>query len=93
MKCPSDVGILYTRLSLNMKHQHKGAYEGLGILVLLMAIKGTKLPLKIQNYRVKWAIIIIEMCQYCRVNILNSNMVSHHKSHCDINSFGYQGLT
>ena len=57
-----------------------------------MAIKATKISPQIQNKRVKWARLLIEMCQYCKVNILKSNIVSHHGSLGDIYSFGYQGL-
>ena len=39
-----------------------------------------------------WSRLIIEMCKYCKNNILDSNMVNHHGSYSKVYSFGYQGV-
>ena len=66
VKCTSDVEVLNTRLSLNRRKQHKATYKGSGIVVLMIAIKGTKISPEIQNNRVKWATLIIECVNITR---------------------------
>ena len=36
--------------------------------------------------------LIIEMCEYCKDNIFESNMANHHSSLGQIHAFGYQGV-
>ena len=83
-KCYQDLQILNTLLS--------SSSSGSGIVVLMMAIKASKLPLEIKDKRIVWARLIIDMCQHCKPNILHSNMVTHHSSRGQIYSFGYQGV-
>ena len=67
-------------------------YLGSGIVVLMMAIKNTKTPNILEDKRVVWSCLIIEMCEYCKSNVLEYNMVNHPGSCGNINSFGYQGV-
>ena len=83
-KAYQDVQILNTQL--------RSSCSGSGIVVLMMTIKATKIGKDIEDKRILWARLIIEMCHYCKPNILDSNMVTHHSSRGKIYSFGYQGV-
>ena len=61
-------------------------------MVLMMAIKSTKSPKILQDKRILWSRLIIEICEYCKSIVLESNMVNHHGSCINIYSFGYQGV-
>ena len=79
-------------MDLRNKKQHKGDYEGSSIVVLMMAIKDTTIHSIIQDKRIVWARLIIEICEYCKINVLESNMVTRHGSCGHMYSFGYQGV-
>ena len=58
----------------------------------MMGIKNTKKQNSLNDKRVVWSRLILEMCEYCKNNILDSNMVNHHGSSGKVYSFGYQGV-
>ena len=88
----SNVQILNTRLDLRNNKKNNSDYVGAGIVVLMMGIKNTKKQNSLDDKRVVWSRLIIEMCEYCKNNILDSNMVNHHGSSGKLYSFGYQGV-
>ena len=92
LKCPQDVTILNTMLSMQKQKQPKSKHLGSGKVVLMMAVKPRKICVNVKHNRVKWSRLILEMCEYCKSNILESSMVNHHSSKGRIHSFGYQGI-
>ena len=67
-------------------------FKGSGVVIVMMAKKGGKVDEHHQDKRIQWQRLVIEMCRYCKNNILKSKMVSHHDSKGEIFSFGYQGI-
>ena len=91
-KCPQDAITLNTMLSMQKHKRPNIKHQGSGKVILMMAIKARKNSIKMQHKRVQWSRLIQEMCNYCKDNILESNMVKHHSSKGRIHSFGYQGV-
>ena len=92
INCTNTIEILDTRLCLENRSAKVEKYHGSGMVVLIMAIKPKKIARSVQDDRIERANLIIEVCEYCKMNILESNMVSHHELLGCIYSFGYQGV-
>ena len=91
-KCSNDAEVLNTRCNLGTKTETVDKYHGSGIVFLIIAIKPKYVSSLIQDTRIQRANLIINVCEYCKINVFESNMVQRHESLGRIYSFGYQGV-
>ena len=85
-KSPSNVHIINTCLQgIN------SIFIPSGIVILMMTMNGHVAHIE-KAKLIQWSRLIIEICKYCKNNILDSKMVSHHESHGRIYAFGHQGV-